>query len=155
MTRRVRVVWLPAVAATLVVELSVHMVQLAGIRPWAIALDWHVFHAHHPLLFYVPFLLTLPVIGAASATWSRAHGGTAREAAFVALFPAFAALWLIIVATPFDLLVDVVVRRIHGTEHTFCGVAFMLVSMVLTPGLALSLGLPIAALLRRRPEPAA
>jgi hypothetical protein len=33
----------PALAAILVGELSLHLVQLAGIRPWAIAVDWHVF----------------------------------------------------------------------------------------------------------------
>jgi len=55
----------------------------------------------------VPWLATLPFIAAAAACWSRRQGGTPREAALAALFPAIAALGLAIIATPLDILVDV------------------------------------------------
>jgi hypothetical protein len=146
MSRRVRALWLPAVTVTLAAEVALYVVMRSGYRPWTIPLDWYVFHAqHYPLQFYVPWLATLPFIAAAAACWSRRQGGTPREAALAALFPAIAALGLIVVSTPLDVLVDVVIRRSHTLEHTFCGTAWGLVSFVLAPGIALALGLLVAA----------
>jgi len=134
------------VTVTLVAEVTLYLVMRSGYRPWTIPLDWYVFHAqHHPLQFYIPWLLALPVIGAAGASWSRRQGGTPREAALAAMFPAIAALGLTIIATPLDILVDVVIRRGHSVEHSLCGTAWLLVSFVLAPGLALALGLLVAA----------
>jgi hypothetical protein len=144
MTRRVRALWLPAVTVTLVAEAALFLVMRSGYRPWTIPLDWHVFHSHHPLQFYVPWLLALPVIGAAGALWSRRQRGTPREAAVAAMFPAIAALGLITVSTPLDVLVDVVIQHSHTVEHTFCGTAWALVSFALAPGVALALGLLVA-----------
>jgi hypothetical protein len=144
MTRRVQALWLPAVATILVADVSLDLVTRAGFRPWTIPLDWHFFHSHHPLQFYVPWLLALPVIGAAGATWSLQRGGRLREAAKVALAPAVAALGLAAGATPIDLLVDVIGGK-HAAEHTFCGTAWLLVSFVLAPGLALAAGFVVAA----------
>ncbi len=149
LTRRARALWLPAVTATLLTEVALYLVMRAGSRPWTIPLDWHVIHAHHPLQFYVPWLIALPFIAAASALWSRRRGGTPREAAVAAMAPALAALGLAAVATPIDLLVDVVGGR-HAAEHTFCGTAWLLVSFVLAPGVALALGLLAAAVWWRR-----
>jgi hypothetical protein len=150
MTRRVRALWLPAVATTLVADVSLNLVTLAGIRPWTIPVDWHMFHSHHPLQFFVAWLLVLPFIAAAGAVWSRRHGGTAREAAVAAMFPALATLWLTTLATPLDLLVDVVGGN-HSAEHTFCGTAWFLVSFVLAPGVALAPGLLLATRWHRTP----
>lgn len=143
MSRPVRALWLPAVATTLLAEVSLYLylVIRAGFRPWTIFLDWHVFHSHHPLQFYVPWLLALPVIGAAGAAVSRRQGGTPRETALAAMFPAIAACALVVVSTPLDVLVDVIIHGNHSIEHTFCGTAWGLVSFVLAPGLALALGL--------------
>ena len=152
MTRRVRAVWMPAVVTMFLAQLSLYLAIRAGIWTWSILLEWHVFHSHHPLQFFIPWLLALPVIGAAGALWSRGQGGTPRESAFVALFPALAALSLVIVSTPVDLIVDVVIKHSHSPEHTFCGTAWALVSFVLAPGVALSLGLVAALAVRRRPR---
>jgi hypothetical protein len=141
MTRRFRALWLPGLAVTLAAQATLYLVILAGVRPWTILLDWYVFHSHHPLQFYVPFLLALPTVAATGSLWSRRQGGSPREVALVALFPAIAALGLILVVmTPLDILVDVVLRGSHTVEHTFCGTAWALVSMVLAPGVALALG---------------
>jgi len=146
MTGGFRALWLPGLATTLVAQATLSLVILAGVRPLTILLDWHVFHPHHPLQFYVPFLLALPAVAAAGSLWSRRQGGTPREAALVALFPAIAVLGLILVVmTPLDILFDVVLRGSHTVEHTFCGTAWALVSMVLAPGVALALGLLPAA----------
>lgn len=144
MTRRVRALWLPALTVTLVAEVTLYLVMRSGYRPWTISLDWHVFHSHHPLQFYVPWLAALPLVGAAAALWSRRQGGTPREAAVAAMFPAIAAFGLIVLSTPLDVLVDVVIQHSHTLEHTFCGTAWALVSFALAPGLALALGLLVA-----------
>jgi len=144
MTRRVRALWLPALTVTLVAEVTLYLVMRSGYRPWTIPLDWHVFHSHHPLQFYVPWLAALPLVGAAAALWSRRQGGTPREAAVAAMFPAIAAFGLIVLSTPLDVLVDVVIQHSHTLEHTFCGTAWALVSFALAPGLALALGFLVA-----------
>ena len=155
MTLRVRALWLPAVTVTLVAEMALYLVMRSGYRPWTIPLDWYVFHAqHHPLQFFVPWLMALPFIAAAGALWSRRLGGTAREAALAAMFPTIAALGLTIIATPLDILVDVVIQRSHSVEHSLCGTAWLLVSFVLAPGVALALGLLAAAAWRRRAKAA-
>lgn len=141
MSRRVRVLWLPAVAMTVLAEAVLYLVMRSGYRPWTIPLDWHMFHSHHPLQFYVPWLLLLPFLGAAAALWSGRQGGTPREAALAAMFPAIAALALATIATPLDVLVDGVIQRNHAVEHSLCGTAWILASFVLAPGLALALGL--------------
>ena len=149
MTRRVQVLWLPAVVSILAAEVILFLLTWAGTRPWTIPLDWHVIHSHHPLQFYVPWLVALLFVAAASASWSRRRGGTPWEAAKVAMAPAVAALGFAAAATPIDLLVDVVGGK-HAAEHTFCGTAWLLVSFVLAPGAALALGLLAAAVWRHR-----
>jgi hypothetical protein len=149
MTRRVQVLWLPAAAAILAADASLFLLTWSGASPWTIPLDWHVFHSHHPLQLYVPWLAALPLVAAASALWSRRRGGSAWDAVKVALAPAVAALGLTAVATPIDFLVDVVGGK-HAAEHTFCGTAWLLVSFVLAPGAALALGLLAVDVWRRR-----
>jgi hypothetical protein len=141
MSRRVRALWLPALTLTLVTEATLFLVTRSGYRPWTVFLDWHVFHAHHPLQFYVPWLAALPFVAAAAAVFSRRLGGSSLESAVVALFPALAAFGLIVVATPLDILVDVVITHNHTVGHSFCGTAWALVSFVAAPALALALGL--------------
>ncbi len=85
----------------------------------------------------------------AAALWSRRQGATPREAAVAAMFPAIVAFGLTIIATPLDILVDVVIARGHGLEHTFCGTAWLLASVVLAPGAALALGLLAATVWER------
>jgi hypothetical protein len=104
-----------------------------------------MFHSHHPLQLYVPWLLLLPFLGAAAALWSRREGATTRESALAAMFPAIAAFALTLIATPLDILVDVVLKRSHTVEHSLCGTAWLLVSFVIAPGLALAVGLLAAA----------
>jgi len=149
MTRRARALWLPAVATTLLAEVSLYAFIRAGVSPLTLPLDWYVFHSHHPLQFYIPWLLLLPVVGAIGAVWSTSQGSTSRQTVTVVLFPAIAALVLVAGATVADLIGDVGGGR-HAAEHTFCGTAWATVSFVPAPGVALSPGLLTALLQRRR-----
>jgi hypothetical protein len=152
MSRRVRALWLQALTVTLAAEATLSQVTRSGYQPWTVPLDWHVFHSHHPLQFYLPWLAVLPFVATAGTLWSRRQGGSTRESLVVALFPAIAALGLTLVATPADILVDVIIQRNHPLEHTFCGTAWVLVSFVLAPGLALGVGF-LGVVLWGRPAP--
>ncbi len=108
-----------------------------------------MFHSHHPLQFYVPWLIALPVIAAAGASLVAPPGGDPAGGRPGGDVPGDrGARADPIVATPLDILVDVVIQRGHTVEHTFCGTAWALVSFVLAPGLALALGLLAAAVWR-------
>ena len=134
MTDRIRAVWLPGLAAVLVAEGSLYLLQQAGVRPLTFFLDWH-----HPLQFYVSWLLLLPLVGAVAALWSRRAGGTSRQRVLAAAMPALAELGLIIFGTVVDIIGDVGGGR-HSIWHTFCGTGSFSVSRMLVPGLALLLG---------------
>jgi hypothetical protein len=149
MTRRMRVLLLPAVVTTLLADASLYIVIRAGVAPMTIPLDWHVFHPHHPLQFWVPWLLALPFIAAGGVAWSRWQGGTTGEIFLVALAPAIVVLALVILATIGDLIIDVGGGH-HVAKHTFCGTAWALASFATAPGLALSVGLLAALVSRRR-----
>ncbi len=41
MTRRLQVLWLPAVASILAAEVLLFLLTWAGAQPWTIPLDWH------------------------------------------------------------------------------------------------------------------
>lgn len=145
MRPRVRALWVPGMAVTLAAQATLYVVMRSGYRPWTMGLDRHVFHSHHPLQFYLPWLAALPFIAAAGAFWSRRRGGTVRQAALAGLFPALGAFGLVLAATPLDILVDGVILRSHTLEHTFCGTAWALVSFSLAPGIALAVGLAASA----------
>ncbi len=135
MTRRVRVMGLPALAAVLVAELSLDLMMRAGVEPLTMKLDWH-----HPLQFYIPWLACLPVIAAAAAYWSSRQGGTPGEMALAALSPAIAELGLVVFGTILDLIVDVGSGH-HTLWGTLSGTGSFSISRVLVPGVALSVGL--------------
>jgi hypothetical protein len=136
---------LPGLAAVFVAEVSLYLLMRAGIEPWTIMLDWN-----HPLQFYIPWLLALPVLGAGAALWSRRQGGTPRELVLAAIFPAIAELGLIAFGTVSDLIVDVG-GGYHSIWGTFSGTGSFSISRVLVPGFALFVGaLPVVRRWRHR-----
>lgn len=134
MSNRVRTVWLPGLAAVIVAEGSLYVLQHSGLRPMTLFLDWH-----HPLQFYLPWLLGLPLVGAIVAGWSRREGGTPRQMIMAATMPALAEIALIVFGTVVDIIGDVGGGH-HSIWHTFCGTGSFSVSRVLAPGVALVLG---------------
>ncbi len=145
MTRRARVVGLPGLVALLVTASGLALVQGAGIEPVTTRLDWH-----HPLQFYLPWLLALPLVGGATALWSRTVTGTPPEIAAAALVPAMAEAGFQAIATVADLAGDVATGH-HSVWHTLCGLASFSISRLLAPAVLLATGaLAVVAVDRTR-----
>jgi hypothetical protein len=99
------------------------------------------------VLFYVPWLLTLPLFGALGAYISLRAGGSARAILFSGIFPmlSFAACFFVIL--PLSLVLD----RSASFQLTLAGFLGLLLSWVVAPGAALLIGaLPIQILHARK-----
>jgi hypothetical protein len=95
------------------------------------------------ILFYVPWLLTLPLFGALGAYISLRAGGSARAILFSGIFPmlSLAACFFVILPLSF------VLYRSATFHLTLAGFLGLLLSWVVAPGAALLLGaLPIEIL---------
>jgi len=146
MSSRVRAVLIPGLVAVIVAEVSLYLVQRLGVRPLTLLLEWH-----HPLQFYIPWLLGLPLVGALAAFWSHGQGGTPRQVLMAAMMPALGELvFMVLIVTPPDILGDVVIGRHHSIWHSLCGTGSFAISRVLVPGVALFIG-GILVALRREP----
>ena len=102
MNQRTRVLWLPAFCTFLLSALLLAGLQIAGYQP---RIYWVAEGLFIP--FYLPWLLTLPVIGAIGAFWSQRAGGTAWHRALVSIAPV--TMWvgaLLLLFLPLSLLVD-------------------------------------------------
>ena len=140
MNYRTKALWLPALATFLGASLSLMLCQLSGIRPRIL---W--FEGHAAVWFYWPWLLTLPIFGAAGAHLSlRAHGPVSARIA-AGLSPALIMLTVMLLLLPFGLAID--------GFHFFrlVGFGLLLIGWVALPALALLLG---AAPFLREPKPA-
>src|SRR5882762_2870264 len=99
------------------------------------------------VLFYVPWLLTLPLFGALGAYISLRAGGSARAILFSGLFPMLSLAACFFVILPLSIVLD---RSIsfHLTLSCFLG---LFLSLVLAPGASLLIGaLPIQILHARK-----
>jgi hypothetical protein len=148
MSPRVRTVLIPGLAAVVVAEVSLYLIQRLGVRPITLLLDWH-----HPLQFYIPWLLGLPLVGALAALWSRRQGGTPRQVLMAATMPALGELaFMVLILTPPDVLGDVVIGRHHSIWHSLCGTGSFTISRVMVPAVALSIGGMLLGLGHPRPS---
>ncbi len=87
MNQRTRTVWLPGLI-TLTLAMGILLaLNWAGLRPRIVWLDTRT---PQPLVFYLPWLVILPAVGALGAYWSRRAGGRFRERLLAATFPAVA-----------------------------------------------------------------
>jgi len=142
MTNRVRQFWLPGILTFVLTEGLLGLFQKIGPKPLIFA--WS---GHPPVaLFYVPWLLALPFIGAVSAYLSRRAGGSPRAVISSILFPVLAMLGLFVVTVPVALVID---RRVDHQIQALA-VLLLLLGWVLIPGAALLVGgLPTTLLLER------
>jgi hypothetical protein len=149
MTNRVKQFWLPSVV-TLVLSMGLlALIQIFGPKPWLFGWNsssrWPL--VAPALMVYVPWLLSLPLIGAMGAYLSSRAGGSRRAVLSSIVFPVLPYLALFLVAVPVVLILDDHVAHNVMFSALFVG----LFAWVLAPGAALlSGGLSVQFFLSRR-----
>jgi hypothetical protein len=146
MTNRVRQFWLPALL-TLTVSMAVlAMIQIFGPLPRPVALSGPP-QVVPVAMVYIPWLLSLPLVGALGAFLSRRAGGSQHAILLSIIFPVLPYLVLFLVAFPVSLIIKDHVA--HNIMLSAFSVA--LVAWVLVPSVALLAGgLPVQLFLSRR-----
>jgi hypothetical protein len=144
MTNRVRQFLLPGILTFVLSEGSLALFQQFGPKPWIFA--WG--QPGPPVaMFYIPWLLLLPFMGAMGAYFSHRAGGSQRAVLCSTVFPVLAFLSLFSVALPVNLIIH------NDFGHNITGSVFLMVMLawVLVPGAALLAGgLPVQLFLSRR-----
>ena len=143
MTNRVTQFWLPGLL-TFVLSTGI-FVLLEKFGPRPLVLAWS---GRFPLaMLYIPWLLSLPLIGAMGAYLSHRAGGSRRAVFSSIVFPVLPLLASFLVVLPVSLIFDRFIA--HNTAPIFL---FMgLLCMVLAPGVALLAGgLPVLLFFSRR-----
>ena len=128
MNYRTRTLWLPAMITLLGASLSLMILQKTGFRP---NLIWK---GPIAVLFYVPWLASLPFVGAAGAYLAqRAHAAIGRRV-LVATSPALLLLIVMSMILPLAMIVD------GFWWFRFVYFAIAVVNWVVVPGAGLLLG---------------
>jgi hypothetical protein len=139
-SNRVTQLWLPGLLTFALSMGFLAVAQIFGPKPWI--LTWG-----HAQLFYIPWLFSLPFVGAAGAYLSHRAGGSRRAILFSIVFPVLPFLAAMLLVLPFSLLFN------HFIAHNMIPLAILmaLVGWVLGPGVALLVGgLPVQLVLSRR-----
>jgi hypothetical protein len=84
MNRRTRTFWVPALVSLAAAMACLTISTLGGLEPRFVARGWATY------VVYIPWLLTLPLCGAAGACLSRRAGGERRTCLAAGSFPAIA-----------------------------------------------------------------
>ena len=132
MTRRLRRVILPGAITSVVALLLIRATMAAGVEPLTLFPQWH-----HPWNFYLPWLASLPVVGALGAWLSGQLGGSTRDQVSVAVSPPTGLFALMLLLLIPELLFD---APRHGILHTLCGVAYYVACWIITPAVLLIAG---------------
>jgi hypothetical protein len=131
MTNRVKQFWLPGLLTFALSMGLLELVQKFFPQPFILHLD------HPPvLLFYVPWLLTLPLAGAIGACLSKRAGGSKRMTLLSSVFPVLPLAAVFLMAIPVGLVLS------HTLSHGIVAAAFLTlgIAWVAVPGLILLLG---------------
>jgi hypothetical protein len=141
MSNRVRQFWLPGFATLFLSTILLALTEIYGPKPWI--MSW----GHPPVeMIYVPWLLTLPFVGAVGAYLSYRAGGSGRAIFLSTIFSALPFFASIVVILPVSLVFD------HFIAHNIAPMALVLALLgwVLIPAAALLAGgLPAQLLLMR------
>lgn len=131
MNERTRRFWLPGVFTLLLSEALLMLAARVGPFPRVIP-----FGEALPLVLYWPWLLTLPVVGALGAYWSRRAGGRLLVRLGASLFPAACPFAFFSMLLPLAFIVD----RHVPLALKMSSLAVVLCNWVLFPGAALLVG---------------
>jgi len=131
MSNRVRQLWLPGLLTFTLAMGLLELMQKFFPEPFILHLD------HPPvLLFYVPWLLTLPLAGAIGACLSKRAGGSMRMTLLSSVFPVLPLAAVFLTAIPVGLMLS------HTLSHEIVAAAFLTlgIAWVAVPGLVLLVG---------------
>jgi len=142
MTNRMTQLWLPGFLTFVLSTGIFELFEIFGPKPWIVASSGDL-----PLLvFQMPWLLSLPLVGAMGAYLSWRAGGSQRVMLSSVVFPVLPFLASNLAVLPFSLFFD------HFIGHSSAPMAGLmaLIGFVLAPGVALLAGgLPIQFFLSR------
>lgn len=131
MKNRIKTLWFPGLAMTVVAMGLLRAAMRAGFQPQIVWLTPGI-----SILFYVPWLAILPVVGALATYWSRSQGGSVGVRLTAALFTVVTMATIFILLMPVVVLVD---RHVPWSTFMISWTASM-VGWVLVPGAALIVG---------------
>jgi hypothetical protein len=136
MTNRVSQIWLPAFLTLLLSMGLLMLIQIFGPSPWLAARKsgWSLIAP--VAVVYVPWLLSLPLIGALGAYLSGRAGASQRVVLLSILFPVLPYLTFFLIGLPIALIID------EHVAHNIMFSAFFvgLVAWVMLPAVALLAG---------------
>ena len=138
MTNRVKQFWLPGLLTLLSSMGLLILIEFFGPNPWVIPPEhkrgWSLIAP--AAVVYLPWLLSLPVIGAMGAYLSIRAGGARREAFTSIIFPVLPYSVSFIIGLPMILILNH-----HITHDTLFKALFIgLFALVVAPGAALLIG---------------
>jgi hypothetical protein len=135
MQRRVHQLWNPGFLTLTLSTLFLMTLQKLGFQPRIVS--WS---GPGTILFYVPWLLSLPFFGALGAYFSSRAGGSRGIALLTSVFPVLALTVAFLLMFPIGMIVE----RITGSHVDFSVVATALLMMgigwLVVPGAALFVG---------------
>ena len=142
MQNRVRQLWFPGLLTLTLSTGLLPMLLKLGLEPRIVS--WS---GPETILFYVPWLMTLPLFGALGAYVSLRAGGPARAILLSGVFPVLSLAACFFVILPLSIVLD----RSIAFHLTLAGFLGLLLSWVVAPGAALLIGaLPIEILHTRK-----
>jgi hypothetical protein len=145
MQNRLHQVWIPGFLTLTLSTIFLMILQKSGFQPRIIS--WS---GPGTILFYVPWLLSLPFFGALGAYVSSRAGGSRGTVLLASVFPVLALTAAFLLMFPIGFIIE----RITGSHVDFSDVATALlvdgIGWLLVPGAALLAGgLPILLFLSR------
>jgi|SRR5579859_583461 len=145
MTNRVTQFWLPGLVTFVLSAGILALIEIYGPKPWALM------RVGQPpiVMFFIPWLFSLPLVGAVGAYLSHRAGGSRRAIFSSIVFPVLPFLASILVVLPVSLIFD----RFIAHNIAPMSLVMALLGWVLVPGAALLVGgLPVQLLRSRRPS---
>jgi len=138
---RVRQIWLPSLITLMCAWGLLAILMWAGVQPI-------MTRPAEPLglIFYFPWLVVLPAIGAVGGYLSRRAMGRGWRVYLAGVFPVVAIAIVFLLVIPFSLVVD----RHVALAIKFSALAAGMFSWVVMPGIALCVGVALEGLRRPR-----
>lgn len=132
MTNRVTQLWLPGLLTFGLSMVLLELAQKFGPRPIILDLD----KGTPILMFYISWLLILPLAGALGAYLSKRAGGSTRMVLVSSIFPVLPFAVVFMIAIPVGLVIN------HALAHHIVTAAYFSLSVgwVVAPGVALLAG---------------